>query len=188
MAFKEGLTEQEYTLDIENAKKIAVEGMFSKEQLTKEVEKATKGLIKNEDFEKIKNDYETKLKNVNNELVKYKGNELSEAEKQALEYKQKYERLENQMKLGSMLEEKGLPRSLADLKFKDFEKSEDYVAELTKILENVQADRPFVPTKGNSGKQQGNITREDFKKMGYSEMCKLAEENPTLFEQLSQVK
>ncbi|MEA4826688.1 MAG: hypothetical protein VB130_08665, partial [Clostridium sp.] len=131
MAWKEGLTQEEYSADVESAINTAKEGLFTKEQLDVEIGK-TKELYK--DYIS-KEDYETRV----NELG---GKELSEEEKKILEKQKELEdkeRLlvdkENMYNLSEMLEEKGLSREMAKLlKFGDKETNEKLVEGLTQIF------------------------------------------------------
>lgn len=187
MAWKEGLTQEEYSTDMESAVNAAKKGLFTKEQLDVEISN-TKDFFKNhiskEDYEAKVNEYESKI----NELG---GKELSEEEKKLLEKQKeladKEKALldkENMYNLSEILEENGLPKSLAQhLKYGDKEINEKLVEGLTQIFADVKFNNSFKP---NGHKKNDGMTKEQFSKLSYVERVKVFETNPELYKKLSE--
>lgn len=138
--------------------------------------------------DKVRTDYSTKLKTVNDELAKYKPIEKSDIEK-ALEEKQKeLEQKEKELTnkelsytVKEKLSAKGLPSELA--KYINVGDDVDAtIEELGGTLNNYFLNGTFKPS--NHNKSTG-ITKEQFKKMSYSERVTLLETQPELYKALS---
>lgn len=138
--------------------------------------------------DKVRTDYSTKLKGVNDELAKYKPVDKSDVEMQ-LEIKQK--ELEDKEKelankelsytVKEKLSAKGLPSELA----KYISVGDDVdatIEELGGTLNNYFLNGTYKPS--NHIKNEG-VTKEQFKKMSYSERAKLLETSPELYKALS---
>jgi hypothetical protein len=139
--------------------------------------------------DKVRTDYSTKLKTANDELTKYKPVEKSDSEK-ALEEKErllaeKEKEIANKEKAYSLkdkLSAKGLPSDLAQFLNvgEDVDKSlEDFSSTLNNLLLN-NAYKP-----SNHNKSEG-VSKDDFKKMSYSERLKLSDTNPELYKRLAE--
>lgn len=138
--------------------------------------------------DKVRTDYSAKLRTANDELAKLKPVEKSDAEKAleeritALENREKeLSNREKTMAIASKLKEKELPEGLAKYLSigDDVDKSID---ELGAMFGNYFLNGSNKP--GNHTTNKG-VTKEDFKKMSYSERAKLYQENPTLYQALS---
>jgi hypothetical protein len=138
--------------------------------------------------DRIRTDYAKRLKDVNDELAKYKPVEKSEAEK-ALEKRiaslEAREReiadKERSMTIANKLKDKGLPSELAQfLNVGD---------DVDKTVESVGAalGSYFLDGSNKPGNHTTNrsITKQDFKRMSYSERAKLFAENPQLYQALN---
>ena len=138
--------------------------------------------------DKVRFDYSAKLKTANEELAKYKVPEKSDAEKaleeriSALENREKeLASKEKAMTLANKLKNKGIPSELARYLSvgDDIDKS---VEEIGAVFGNYFLAGTNKPSSHSTNK---GITREDFKKMGYSERAKLYSENPELYKALN---
>ena len=136
--------------------------------------------------DKVRTNYSKRLKDVNDELAKYKPKEKTEEEKsiearlKALEEKEaELNKKERQAQIKDKLEELGLPTGLATyLNFKDDDDIEKVGGELANyFLEN--GNKPK-----NHAKSQP-VTKEQFKKMSYTQRAQLYQENPELYKALS---
>lgn len=138
--------------------------------------------------DKVRTDYSQKLKTVNDELAKYKVPEKSETEKaleariSALEAREKeIANKEKAMTIADKLKEKELPTELA--KYLNVGEDVDKTIEdLGSMFGNYFLSGSNKPSNHNTNK---GITKEDFKKMSYSERAKLYSENPTLYHALN---
>ena len=138
--------------------------------------------------DRIRTDYSKRLKDVNDELAKYKPVEKSETEKalearlSALEAREKeIANKEKAMTIANKLKEKEIPTELA----KYLNVGEDIdatIEELGTVFGNYFLGGSNKPSNHNTNK---GITKEDFKKMSYSERAKLYSENPTLYQALN---
>jgi hypothetical protein len=155
---------------------------LSEEQLNN-----VKKLIQSE-ADKVRTDYSTKLKTANDELAKFKPAEKSDVEK-ALELKQKeladkekeLSEKEKSYKIKEKLSSKGLPSELA--KFINVgEDTDATIDEFGTTLNALLLNGNYKPN--NHNKSEG-ITKEDFKKMNYSERAKLLDTNPELYKKLA---
>ncbi|NLJ96247.1 MAG: DUF4355 domain-containing protein [Clostridiales bacterium] len=160
---------------------------FEELGLTEEQIKAVNKAIQSE-TDKVRTDYSTKLKTVKDELAKYKPIEKSDVEK-ALEEKQKeLEQKEKELAnkelsytVKEKLSAKGLPSELA--KYINVGDDVDAtIEELGGTLNNYFLNGTFKPS--NHNKSTG-ITKEQFKKMSYSERVNLLETQPELYKALS---
>lgn len=138
--------------------------------------------------DKVRTDYSAKLRIANDELNKYKPIEKSDSEKAleeritALENREKeLANREKAMTVASKLKEKELPEGLAKYLNigDDMDKTID---ELGAVFGNYFLNGSNKPGNHNTNK---GITKQDFKKMSYSERAKLFQENPTLYQALS---
>lgn len=138
--------------------------------------------------DKVRTDYSAKLRIANDELNKYKPIEKSDSEKAleeritALENREKeLANREKAMAVASKLKEKELPEGLAKYLNigDDMDKTID---ELGAVFGNYFLNGSNKPGNHNTNK---GITKQDFKKMSYSERAKLFQENPTLYQALS---
>jgi hypothetical protein len=138
--------------------------------------------------DRIRTDYSKRLKDVNDELLKYKPVEKSDTEKaleqriSALETKEKeLADKERAMTIADKLKEKGLPSELANyLNVGDnVDKTVESVGAMfgNYFLEGTNKPSNHVSNKG--------LTKQDFRKMSYSDRAKLYAENPTLYQALS---
>lgn len=138
--------------------------------------------------DKVRTDYVQKLKTANDELAQYKPKEKSESEKKleegiiALENREKeIANKEMALNLANKLREKELPEELAKYLSvgDDMDKTVDEVGALFGNYFLGGSNKP-----GNHTTNKG-ITKQDFKKMSYSQRAKLFQENPTLYQALS---
>ena len=138
--------------------------------------------------DKVRTDYSKKLKDANDELTKYKPQEKSDSEKalderiSALEQREKaMADKERAMTIAQKLKDKGIPESLAQY----LNLGEDIDADVEKVgtaLGNYFLDGTDKPFNHRTNK---GITKEDFKKMSYSERAKLFNEDNALYKILS---
>ena len=68
------------------------------------------------------------------------------------------------------------------MNFEGVEDLETYVDNIAKVVG--KQVKGYVPKKGHE-KAEGNITKEQFSKMSYTERCNLYDTNPKLYEILS---
>lgn len=138
--------------------------------------------------DKVRTDYSQKLKTANDEIAKLKPVEKSDAEKAleeritALENREKeLANKEKAMTIANKLKEKELPEGLA----KYLSVGDD----MDKTIDEVGAlfGNYFLSGSNKPGNHQTNkgVTKEEFKKMSYSERAKLYQENPTLYNALN---
>ena len=138
--------------------------------------------------DKVRTDYSKKLKDANDEITRLKPVEKSESEKaleariSALEAKEKeLANKEKAMTIADKLKEKELPTDLA--KYLNVGEDVDKTIEdLGAMFGNYFLSGSNKPSNHNTNK---GITKEDFKKMSYSERAKLFQENPTLYNALN---
>lgn len=138
--------------------------------------------------DKVRTDYSAKLRTANDEIAKLKPVEKSESEKAledriaALEAKEReLANKEKAMTIADKLKEKELPSELA--KYLNIGDDVDKtIEELGSVFGNY-----FLSGTNKPGNHQTNkgITRQDFKKMSYSQRAKLFQENPTLYQALN---
>jgi hypothetical protein len=176
MAFKEGMTLEEYNADIAEVTNKAKEGLFSEEDVTKRIQSET---------DKVRTDLHTKkIKPLEEELLKYKPKDKSEAEKELerrlaeLETKQKeIDNKEKSMKVQELLTNANMPKDLS----KYLSLGDDTETSIKEVVNILTQHLSYKPT---NHKKTDNVTKEQFSKMGYKEREKLAEENPELYETL----
>lgn len=138
--------------------------------------------------DKVRTDYSAKLRTANDEIAKLKPVEKSESEKAlenriaALEAKEReLANKEKAMTIADKLKEKELPSELA--KYLNVGDDVDKtIEELGSVFGNYFLNGTNKP--GNHQTNKG-ITRQDFKKMSYSQRAKLFQENPTLYQALN---
>lgn len=155
--------------------------------LTEEQLAGIQKLIQSE-TDKVRTKYSQELKTANEELSKYKPAEKSESEKALEERIAKLEAKEREianrekaMMIANKLKEKELPVDLA--KYLSVGDDVDTtIDELGTMFGNYFLNGSNKPSNHNTNK---GITKEDFKKMSYSERAKLYSENPTLYQALN---
>lgn len=135
--------------------------------------------------DKIRGKYSKQIKELESKLPKEKTEEELAFEKRVAELETREKELAKKERLTtakSVLTSKGLDSQLTDyLNFEGVEDLETYVDNIAKVV-GKQA-KSYVP-KGHE-KADGNITKEQFSKMSYSERCNLYDTNPKLYEILS---
>ncbi|WP_195381606.1 capsid assembly scaffolding protein Gp46 family protein [Clostridium perfringens] len=135
--------------------------------------------------DKIRGKYSKQIKELESKLPKEKTEEELAFEKRVAELETREKELAKKERLTTakgILSSKGLDTQLTDyLNFKGVEDLETYVDNIAKVV-GKQA-KSYVP-KGHE-KADGNITKEQFSKMSYSERCNLYDTNPKLYEILS---
>ncbi|NBI06630.1 hypothetical protein [Senegalia massiliensis] len=152
-----------------------------KENMTKEdYEKAIQGA---EDRVRTQL-YSEKIKPLETELEGLKPSQKSEKE---LELEKKEKELlakENQFKVRDTLEKHNLPKDLGKyINISDELDIEDVGKELGEIINNFVLDSSYKPEKKvNKGDA---ISKEDFKKMNYTQRLELYDSNPDLYKKLS---
>ena len=138
--------------------------------------------------DKIRTDYSKRLKDVNDELAKYKPVEKTETEKaleerlSILEAKEKeIANKERAMTIANKLKEKEIPTELA--KYLNIGDDMDTaIEEIGTVFGNYFLNGSNKPSNHQTNK---GITKQDFKKMSYSQRAKLFQENPTLYNALN---
>lgn len=122
------------------------------------------------------------------ELAKYKPAEKTEAELkleeriQALEAReQELQKKEHSAAIAAKLKERGLPEGLSSL-LNIGENIDEDVEKVGNALGNYFLNTNFKPESHAANK---GITKEQFRKMGYTERAKLYQENPELYKILS---
>lgn len=138
--------------------------------------------------DKVRTDYSTKLKVVNEEIAKYKPAEKTDSELALEERQKELDQKENEIankERGYQLKEKlasnGLPADLA--KYLNVgEDIDSFIQEVSGTLNNHFLGNGYTPT--NHSKSEG-VTKEQFKKMSYSERAFLLETSPELYKALS---
>ncbi|EOU1144045.1 DUF4355 domain-containing protein [Clostridium perfringens] len=135
--------------------------------------------------DKIRGKYSKQIKELESKLPKEKTEEELAFEKRVAELETREKELAKKERLTTakgILSSKGLDSQLTDyLKFEGVEDLETYVDNIAKVV-GKQA-KSYVP-KGHE-KADGNITKEQFSKMSYTERCNLYDTNPKLYEILS---
>ena len=138
--------------------------------------------------DKVRTKYSSDLKLANEELAKYKPKDKSESELALEDRIAKLEAREKEiaskekaMTIASKLKEKGLPSELAQFITvgDDVDKTIETVGA---TLGNYFLNNGSKPTSHTTNK---GLTKEDFKKMSYSERAKLFQENEPLYKALS---
>ncbi|MGU8426543.1 capsid assembly scaffolding protein Gp46 family protein [Clostridium perfringens] len=135
--------------------------------------------------DKIRGKYSKQIKELESKLPKEKTEEELAFEKRVAELETREKELAKKERLTTakgILSSKGLDSQLTDyLNFEGVEDLETYVDNIAKVV-GKQA-KSYVP-KGHE-KADGNITKEQFSKMSYTERCNLYETNKPLYEILS---
>lgn len=135
--------------------------------------------------DKIRGKYSKQIKELESKLPPTKSEEELAFEKRVAELETREKELAKKERLTtakSVLTSKGLDSQLTDyLNFEGVEDLETYVDNIAKVV-GKQA-KSYVP-KGHE-KADGNITKEQFSKMSYTERCNLYDTNPKLYEILS---
>ncbi|MCC5421372.1 capsid assembly scaffolding protein Gp46 family protein [Clostridium perfringens] len=135
--------------------------------------------------DKIRTKYCKQIKELEGKLPKEKSEEELAFEKRVAELETREKELAKKERLTTakgILSNKGLDSQLTDyLNFEGVEDLETYVDNIAKMV-GKQA-KSYIP-KGHE-KAEGNITKEQFSKMSYTERCNLYDTNPKLYEILS---
>ena len=135
--------------------------------------------------DKIRGKYSKQIKELESKLPKEKSEEELAFEKRVAELETREKELAKKERLTTakdILSSKGLDSQLTDyLNFEGVEDLETYVDNIAKVV-GKQA-KSYVP-QGHE-KAEGNITKEQFSKMSYTERCNLYDTNPKLYEILS---
>lgn len=135
--------------------------------------------------DKIRGKYSKQIKELESKLPKEKTEEELAFEKRVAELETREKELAKKERLTTakgILSAKGLDTQLTDyLNFEGVEDLETYVDNIAKVV-GKQA-KSYIP-RGHE-KADGNITKEQFNKMSYTERCNLYDTNPKLYEILS---
>lgn len=135
--------------------------------------------------DKIRGKYSKQIKELESKLPKEKSEEELAFEKRVAELETREKELAKKERLTTakgILSSKGLDSQLTDyLNFEGVEDLETYVDNIAKVV-GKQA-KSYIP-RGHE-KAEGNITKEQFSKMSYTERCNLYDTNPKLYEILS---
>ena len=135
--------------------------------------------------DKIRGKYSKQIKELESKLPPTKTEEELAFEKRVAELETREKELAKKERLTTakgILSSKGLDTQLTDyLNFEGVEDLETYVDNIAKVV-GKQA-KSYIP-RGHE-KADGNITKEQFSKMSYSERCNLYETNKPLYEILS---
>lgn len=154
---------------------------FTEEEVTKRVQSET---------DKVRTEYSKKIKELESKIGELSPVQKSEAEIElekrlkVLEDKEKEVQLkEKELSISNKLNEKGLPKELSKYLNLGLEDVETSIEDLSKLFNSSNINNSFIPN--NHKSNQATITKEDFKKMGYTEKMKLYKENKTLYDLLS---
>ena len=135
--------------------------------------------------DKVRTKYSKQIKDLESKVPREKTEEELAFEKRVAELETREKELAKKERLTTakgILSSKGLDTQLTDyLNFEGVEDLETYVDNIAKVV-GKQA-KGYVP-KGHE-KAEGNITKEQFSKMSYTERCNLYDTNPKLYEILS---
>ncbi|EJT6158062.1 DUF4355 domain-containing protein [Clostridium perfringens] len=135
--------------------------------------------------DKIRGKYSKQIKELESKLPKEKSEEELAFEKRVAELETREKELAKKERLTTakgILSSKGLDTQLTDyLNFEGVEDLETYVDNIAKVV-GKQA-KSYIP-RGHE-KAEGNITKEQFSKMSYTERCNLYDTNQKLYEILS---
>ena len=135
--------------------------------------------------DKIRGKYSKQIKELESKVPKEKSEEELAFEKRVAELETREKELAKKERLTTakgILSSKGLDTQLTDyLNFEGVEDLETYLDSIAKVV-GKQA-KVYIP-KGHE-KADGNITKEQFSKMSYTERCNLYDTNPQLYEILS---
>ena len=157
--------------------------------LTEEQLKSVQKLIQSES-DKVRTEYSNKIKDLQsnsksiddyNELDN-KYNSLTDELNSLREYKAQNEKTLRENKINTLLEQKGLSKMAKYLNLDGVEDIETYINDMANELGSEQ--KSFIPNAQNDS-AKGNITKEDFKKMNYSERANLYNSNKELYDTLS---
>lgn len=139
--------------------------------------------------DKIRTKYSQEKKALEDELLKYKPKDKTDAEKE-LEAKMKelqdkenaILQKEKEYKLQETLSANNLPKELA--KYLNGDDTETIGKEIGAILNQHLLNNGFKPN--NHKSTDTTVTKEQFKKLSYTERAKLAEQSPELYKKLSE--
>lgn len=136
--------------------------------------------------DKIRTKYSKQIKDLESKVPKEKTEEELAFEKRVKELETREKEIARKEMLTNakgILAGKGLDGQLADyLNLEGVENLETYVDDIAKVLVK-QTKNSYVP-KGHE-KADGNITKEQFRAMNYTERCNLYETNKQLYDILS---
>lgn len=136
--------------------------------------------------DKVRTKYSKQIKELESKVPKEKSEDELAFEKRLKDLETKEKELIRKEILTNakgILTDKGLDVQLADfIKFEGVEDLETYINNIADVVSK-QAKNSYVP-KGHE-KANGNITKEQFLKMSYTERCNLYETNKVLYDILS---
>jgi hypothetical protein len=162
---------------IEEAKNKVTEGLFTKEQVNEEINKAKENLS-----EEVKTKYTKQIKLLEDELIKYKPVEKSDTEK-ALEARESdISKKEKMFKVKESLSQNSLSSDFYEVIYEELD-DDARVNKLAEIVNNLVLDGSFKGSKKHS--KTNAITKEQFKTMNYDDRAKLYKENPSIYAELS---
>ncbi len=137
--------------------------------------------------DKVRTKYSKQIKDLESKVPKQKSEDELAFEKRLKDLETKEKELARKEMLTNakgILTGKGLDVQLADyLKFEGVEDLETYINNIADVVSK-QAKNSYIP-KGSKDKADGNITKEQFSKMNYTERCNLYETNKQLYDILS---
>ena len=157
--------------------------------LPEEQLKSVQKLIQSES-DKVRTEYSNKIKDLQsnsksiddyNELDN-KYNSLTEELNSLREYKAQNEKTLRENKINNLLERKGLSKMAKYLNLDGVEDIETYINDMANELGSEQ--KSFIPNAQNDS-AKGNITKEDFMKMNYTQRAELYNNNKELYDTLS---
>lgn len=157
--------------------------------LTEEQLKGVQKLIQSE-TDKVRTEYSNKIKDLQNNSksiddyneLDNKYNSLTDELLSLREYKAQNEKTLRENKINSLLEEKGLSKMAKYLNLDGVEDIETYINDMANELGSEQ--KSFIPNAQNDS-AKGNITKDDFMKMNYTERAELYNNNKELYDTLS---
>ena len=157
--------------------------------LTEEQLKGVQKLIQSES-DKVRTEYSNKMKELQNNSksiddyneLDNKYNSLTDELNSLREYKAQNEKTLRENKINNLLERKGLSKMAKYLNLDGVEDIETYINDMANELGSEQ--KSFIPNAQNDS-AKGNITKEDFMKMNYSERAELYNNNKELYDTLS---
>lgn len=160
--------------------------MLEELNLTKEQLEGVQKYVQAEG-DKIRTKYSKTIKELESKVPKEKTEEELAFEKRVNDLETREKELARKEMLTNakgILTNKGLDVQLADyLKFEGVEDLETYVDNIADVV-GKQVKNGYIP-KGGKDKADGNITKEQFSKMSYTERCNLYETNKQLYDILS---
>lgn len=136
--------------------------------------------------DKVRTKYSKQIKDLENKVPKEKSEDEINFEKRLKDLEIREQEITKKELLTNakgILNSKGLNSQLADfINLEGVEDLETYITNITDII-GKQVTNNYIP-KGHE-KAKGNITKEQFKNMSYTERCNLYESNKQLYDILS---